>query len=120
MKFQGFPDFFATFSIDEWSGFASWTAEQLKILEPLPPWAICAIVSTASIFLTEITSNTATAALFIPILCQLSVALKVNPYYLTVPATIGLGILEPRNFVPILCHLKFLGSRITSSLWDAV
>ena len=29
------------------------------------------------------------AALIIPILCQLSVALEFNPFYLTVPATIA-------------------------------
>jgi len=79
-------------SSDEWSGFSSWCADKLTVLEALPTWVICLIVSTASIFLTEITSNTATAALFIPILCQLAVGLEVNPYYLTVPATMGCSL----------------------------
>lgn len=79
-------------SDDQWSGFASFTAEKLKILEPLPVWLICLIVSSSSIFLTEITSNAATASFFNPILCQLSVALNINPFYLTVPATIGCNL----------------------------
>merc|ERR1712071_187463 len=36
--------------------------------------------------------NTATAALVIPILCELSVALEVHPFYLAMPATVGLSL----------------------------
>ena len=102
-------------SSDDWSGFSSWCADKLTVLEALPTWVICLIVSTASIFLTEITSNTATAALFIPILCQLSVALEVNPYYLTVPATMGcslafmLPVATPPNAIAFgYGHLKVI------------
>ena len=42
-------------SSDNWTGFSSWCASQLEILEPLPKWLICLLVSTISIFLTEIT-----------------------------------------------------------------
>lgn len=79
-------------SSDQWSGFSSFVASELEVLKPLPQPVICLLVSTIAIFLTEITSNTATAALFIPILCQLSVALEMNPFYLTVPATIGCSL----------------------------
>ena len=44
-------------SSDTWSGFASFVAGQLEILEPLPNWLICLLVSTISIFLTEITEG---------------------------------------------------------------
>lgn len=44
-------------SNDTWSGFASFVAGQLEILEPLPNWLICLLVSTISIFLTEFTGG---------------------------------------------------------------
>jgi len=41
------------------------------------------------IFLTEITSNTATAAAFMPILASIALALNIDPLILVVPAAIG-------------------------------
>ena len=40
-------------------------------------------------FLTELTSNTATAEMFLPVLAALSVAVGTNPLFLMVPATLS-------------------------------
>ena len=45
-------------SSDDWTGFAGWCANQLEILETLPKWTICLLVSIISSCLTEIASNT--------------------------------------------------------------
>lgn len=41
------------------------------------------------IFLTEITSNTATAAAFLPILASVAIAMGQNPLLLGIPAAVG-------------------------------
>jgi sodium-dependent dicarboxylate transporter 2/3/5 len=39
-------------------------------------------------FITEVTSNTATASIVVPILLELSKELNIHPLYLTLPATV--------------------------------
>jgi sodium-dependent dicarboxylate transporter 2/3/5 len=46
-------------------------------------------VTAVIVFLTELTSNTATAAAFLPILGPLAIALGENPLLLAVPAALG-------------------------------
>ena len=40
-------------------------------------------------FLTELTSNTATAEMFLPVLASLAVAVNANPLLLMIPATLS-------------------------------
>ena len=47
------------------------------------------VLITSIVFLTEITSNTATTATFLPILGAVAVGLSINPIMLTVPAAIA-------------------------------
>ncbi|PWV80486.1 sodium:sulfate symporter-like transmembrane protein [Halomonas sp. A11-A] len=48
-----------------------------------------AVVVLVIIFLTEVTSNTATAAAFLPLLGALSLSLDISPLLVTVPAAIA-------------------------------
>lgn len=61
------------------SGLSHWLGVQLSVLKGMP----LAIVILASvllvIFLTELTSNTATATLFLPVMAALSISLAVDP-----------------------------------------
>uniref|UniRef100_F7AHM9 Solute carrier family 13 member 5 n=1 Tax=Ciona intestinalis TaxID=7719 RepID=F7AHM9_CIOIN len=70
------------------SGLSQWIGLQMEPLNAIPPfWAnfICCIVICA---LTQCTSNTATATVFLPILAELAQTLGVNPLYLMLPSTI--------------------------------
>uniref|UniRef100_H2YIM8 Citrate transporter-like domain-containing protein n=1 Tax=Ciona savignyi TaxID=51511 RepID=H2YIM8_CIOSA len=70
------------------SGLSSWIGQQMEPLNGIPPfWAnlICCVVICA---LTQCTSNTATATVFLPILAELAQTLGVNPLYLMLPATV--------------------------------
>ncbi|WP_347329932.1 SLC13 family permease [Marinimicrobium locisalis] len=59
-------------------------------LEQLDRWPMVAIVAAVTvIFLTEVTSNTATAAAFMPLLGALALALGLPPQALAVPAAIA-------------------------------
>ena len=71
------------------SGLAAWIAESLSIMGMLPALAMVAVVVTVIIFLTEVTSNTATAAAFLPLLGALAMAQDVSPILFTVPAAIA-------------------------------
>ena len=48
-----------------------WLGHQLANLYVIPPWAIVAIVCALITSFTEVTSNTATATIFLPILASL-------------------------------------------------
>nr|XP_028590928.1 solute carrier family 13 member 3 isoform X1 [Podarcis muralis] len=73
----------------EESGLSVWIGGQLDPLENLPP-AVAVILITAVIALfTEFASNTATIIIFLPVLAELAIRLKVHPLYLMIPGTIG-------------------------------
>ncbi|MFW5947313.1 MAG: SLC13 family permease [Gemmatimonadota bacterium] len=71
------------------TGLAEWIGNALATLDTWPTVLLVAGVTTVIVFLTELTSNTATAAAFLPILGPLAVALGENPLLLAVPAALG-------------------------------
>ena len=71
------------------TGLADWIATNLNLLESMPTIAAIAIVVTVIIFLTEITSNTATTAAFLPPLGALAVSLGMPAEMLAIPAAIA-------------------------------
>jgi sodium-dependent dicarboxylate transporter 2/3/5 len=71
------------------TGLAEWIGAQLSALQAWPILAVVLLVTTVVIFLTELTSNTATAAAFLPLVAPLAVALGQNPFLLLVPAAIA-------------------------------
>lgn len=73
----------------EATGLAAWIGERMGGLGGLPlPLLILAVALVAS-FASELISNTALAAILIPVLSGLAVAIDVHPYLLMIPATIG-------------------------------
>jgi len=71
------------------TGFSAFLGSRAVVLEPLPTVLIVALVTGMMIFLTELTSNTATTATLVPVLYAVSVGLKLNPYLIIVPAAIA-------------------------------
>jgi sodium-dependent dicarboxylate transporter 2/3/5 len=71
------------------SGLDDWLAGQLTILANLPPLAIVLAITLLVILLTEITSNTATVAILLPILSELEKTAGLPTMSLMVPATIA-------------------------------
>ena len=62
-------------------------ADQLSILEGFPHAVLILAATLVVIFLTELTSNTATATIFIPIMAALAAATGEEPYPLMLAAT---------------------------------
>ncbi len=71
------------------NGVDQWLGAQASAAGGVPPWCLVVGVAAAVIFLTELTSNTATAAALIPLLASLAPALGVSPLHLVVPAAIA-------------------------------
>jgi sodium-dependent dicarboxylate transporter 2/3/5 len=71
------------------TGLDRWFASQLNFLAGMPFILVILVVVAIAIFSSEIISNTATAALLIPIAASLSVTLEVDPLLLMIPITIA-------------------------------
>jgi len=71
------------------SGLAQWIAQNLQGFGTLPLILMIGLVALVITFLTEITSNTATAAAFLPLLGALAVAQGLPPEMLVIPAAIA-------------------------------
>lgn len=71
------------------SGLAVWLGQQLTGLSQFPPILIVLSICLMMTFLTELTSNTATTEMILPILGSLAVAIQTNPLLLMIPATLS-------------------------------
>ena len=71
------------------SGLSAWMGEQLIGLQGVHMLMVLIIVSTLVIFLTEVTSNTATASMMFPIMAALAVALDIHPYAVMIVAAVS-------------------------------
>ncbi|MBN2614223.1 MAG: SLC13/DASS family transporter [Bacteroidales bacterium] len=71
------------------SGLSLWFGSQLSGIGALHPILILLIITLGVTFLTELTSNTATTEMLLPVLAGLAVTLQVNPLLFMIPATIS-------------------------------
>jgi sodium-dependent dicarboxylate transporter 2/3/5 len=71
------------------TGLDGWFGEQGTGLGALPPVLLVAAVVAIVLFLTEITSNTATAATFIPVLGGVAVGIGADAMSLLIPAALA-------------------------------
>lgn len=68
---------------------AEWIGLQVGLLDNAPILVLIIAVTTLIIFLTELTSNTATAAMVMPILSAVAIGLGQSPLLLVIPAAIA-------------------------------
>ncbi|RUO55498.1 SLC13 family permease [Pseudidiomarina homiensis] len=71
------------------SGLSVRIGDALTGLGVLPVWLLVFCLTLSVSFLTEVTSNTATATLLMPIMAAAAVALELPPALLMIPATIA-------------------------------
>lgn len=71
------------------SGLSEWIGGQLEGLQGVSIFLIILTVSALVIFLTEITSNTATASMMFPIMASLAAALNIHPYSVMIAAAVA-------------------------------
>ncbi|MCA9145424.1 MAG: DASS family sodium-coupled anion symporter [Planctomycetaceae bacterium] len=104
------------------SGLAEWIGTRVEVLE-LSTFALMVAVVTMVVFLTELTSNTPTAATFLPILYGVAQSMSVDPMLLLVPATIAatcafmLPVATPPNAIVFGSGHIEIRSMVRAGLW---
>lgn len=71
------------------TGLAEWIGQGVSVVGSWPIFLLVGLVVFLIVFLTEITSNTATTAAFLPILASVAIGLGENPLILAIPAALG-------------------------------
>jgi sodium-dependent dicarboxylate transporter 2/3/5 len=104
------------------SGLSTWLGGQLEVLGGVWPPAIVASVSGLLTFLTELTSNTATTNMVLPILKGVSIGGNIHPLLLMIPATVSascafmLPVATPPNAIVFGSGYIPLGKMIKTGL----
>ncbi|MDZ7773279.1 MAG: DASS family sodium-coupled anion symporter [Balneolaceae bacterium] len=71
------------------TGLAEWIGQGVKVLDAWPLLLLVGGVVVTIVFLTELTSNTATTAAFLPIMGSVAVGIGQNPLLLVVPVALA-------------------------------
>lgn len=71
------------------SGLAEWISQAMRSGAGWPLFFIVLLVTGVVVCLTEITSNTATAAIFLPLAASFAVSISVSPFMLMVPVALA-------------------------------
>ncbi len=102
------------------STLATWLAEQLNIFRGVDLIIMILIIVALIIFLTEITSNTATAAAFLPLVAAIAVAQDIPPQVYAVPAALAascafmLPVATPPNAIVFGTNTFKIGEMIST------
>ena len=105
------------------SGLATWVADGLAGLSALPIFLALAISIAIVVFLTELTSNTATAATFLPIASALAIGMSQNPLLFTVPIALAascafmMPVATPPNAIVFGSGRLTVGRMARAGIW---
>jgi sodium-dependent dicarboxylate transporter 2/3/5 len=105
------------------SGLAFWVATQLQGLEGVHLLLVVFVLITAVNFLTEITSNLATASVLLPLLAPLALAMDVHPYVLMVACTVAascafmLPVATPPNAIVFGSGKLKIADMVKTGIW---
>src|SRR5699024_9794702 len=73
----------------ESSGLSEWIGTQMEGLSDIPVWVLVLIAAAGVLLLTEMTSNTATAATFLPVASGVAMGTGVEPLVLAAPVALA-------------------------------
>ncbi len=74
------------------SGLSEWFGHRLEFLRGVHPIVIIFCITLLLTFLTELTSNTATAETFLPIMASLAISVQAHPLLFMLPATVAVSL----------------------------
>ncbi len=105
------------------SGLAGWLAEQLHALQDAPLMLVLAAVAVLVIFLTEVTSNTATASIFVPVVAVVAAVVGIHSWVLMVTVVTAascafmLPIATPPNAVVFASDYVSMRDMMRAGIW---
>ncbi|MDS1269251.1 DASS family sodium-coupled anion symporter [Lipingzhangella sp. LS1_29] len=107
----------------EASGLSSWIGERVEGLAGVPGWVLVLVVAGIVLLLTELTSNTATANIFIPIMAAVAIGMHLDVMALVIPAALAaslafmLPVATPPNAIVFgTGHIK-VGQMVKAGVW---
>ena len=104
------------------TGLAEWIGSGVSGFD-VSTWALVFIVTVAIVYLTEITSNTASTATFLPILGAVAVGLGLDPRMLAIPVALGasmafmMPVATPPNAIVFSYEDMHLGDMVRAGFW---
>jgi len=105
------------------TGLANWIGQHLSLIEGVSFFVLLLIIIAAVNFLTEVTSNVATASMLLPILASVAIKLDVHPFGLMVGATLAascafmLPVATPPNAVVFGPGYLKIKDMVKTGLW---
>lgn len=105
------------------SGLSTWIGGQVSFLAGVPTWVLILAVTSLVLFLTELTSNTATAATFLPIMGGVAMGMDMDVLTLVVPVALAatmafmLPVATPPNAIAFGSGYVKIGEMIKGGLW---
>ena len=105
------------------SGLTEWIGETTSGVGVLPTVLVVAIFAAIILFLTELTSNTATAATFVPVVGGVAMGLDLDPLLLTIPVALAatcafmLPVATPPNAVAFGSGYVTVAQMVKGGLW---
>ncbi len=105
------------------TGLAAWLGTSISGISGWPVLLIILTVTLLVIFLTELTSNTATTAAFLPVMASVALGIGQNPFLLTIPATLAasaafmLPVATPPNAIVYGSNLLTIPQMARTGIW---
>ncbi|HET6567389.1 MAG TPA: DASS family sodium-coupled anion symporter, partial [Rhodothermales bacterium] len=105
------------------SGLATWIGTQLSGVGSWPMVTVVLLTAFVITFLTELTSNTATAAAFLPIVAAVAAGIGENPLLLVIPTTLSascafmLPVATPPNAIVYGSGYVSIGQMARAGIW---
>jgi len=105
------------------TGLAVWMGTWISGISVWPVIFIIVAITVLVIFLTELTSNTATTAAFLPVMASVAIGIGQNPLLLTIPATLAasaafmLPVATPPNAIVYGSGLVSIPQMARAGIW---
>ncbi len=105
------------------SGLTEYIGTQAEKLGGVPVVLLIVLIATGVIFLTELTSNTATAATFLPVAGGVAMGLGLDPLLLTIPVALAascafmLPVATPPNAVAYGSGYVSIANMVRGGIW---
>ena len=100
------------------SGLSEWLGTQAETLAGVPVWVMVALATAGIILLTEMTSNTATAATFLPVASGIAMGTGIEPLMLTAAVALAgtcafmLPVATPPNAIAFASGYVTIGQMV--------
>lgn len=105
------------------TGFSAWIGSQVSAWTALPKVLVLVAIIVLALVLTELTSNTATAAAFFPIFSAVALGMGINPLFMTIAVTLAvcsaymLPVATPSNAVAFGSGEITIKQMVRAGIW---